>query len=221
MTKKLTDGDDGESPKERVGSVGLGTAVAVADPDLVGEEGFDILFGDESEEWPERATSKGLRASWFVTVFSALLLVAAGLWLGAYLQRGQSSSTSSLSSLFPSGTGASSGATGLRALAKAASKETTGAVTDIVGDTLYVTNSSGSLVAVKVSSSTTVDRNASTTLSGMKPGDTVTVQGTKEKNGSVEATSISDTAKGVTSSGIGGGSFPSGFGGGTSASSGG
>jgi hypothetical protein len=49
----------------------------------------------------------------------------------------------------------------------------------------------------------------------------VTVQGTKEKNGSVEATSISDTAKGVTSTGIGGGSFPSGFGGGTSASSGG
>ena len=55
----------------------------------------------------------------------------------------------------------------------------------------------------------------------VKPGDTVTVQGTKEKNGSVEATSISDTAKGVTSTGIGGGSFPSGFGGGTSASSGG
>jgi hypothetical protein len=217
MTKKLTDGDDGEFPKERVGSVGLGTAVAVADPNLAGGEGFDILFGDESEEWPERATSKGLRASWFVTVFSALLLVAAGLWLGAYLQRGQSSSTSSLSSLFPSGTGA----TGLSALAKAASKETTGTVTDIVGDTLYVTNSSGSLVAVKVSSSTTVDRNASTTLAGMKPGDTVTVQGTKEKNGSVEATSISDTAKGVTSTGIGGGSFPSGFGGGTSASSGG
>jgi hypothetical protein len=218
MTKKLTDGDDGESPKEREGSVGLGSAVAVVDPVLVGEEGFDILFGDESEEWPERATSKGLRASWFVTVFSALLLVAAGLWLGAYLQRGQSSSsTSSLSSLFPSGTGAPN----VSALAKAASKETTGTVTDIVGHTLYVTNSSGSLVAVKVSSSTTVDRNASTALTGMKPGDTVTVQGTKEKNGSVEATSISDTAKGVTSTGIGGGSFPSGFGGGTSASSGG
>ena len=209
MTKKLTDGADGESPKERAGSVGLSSTVAVVDRDPVGEEGFDILFGDESEEWPERSTSKGFRASWFVTVFSALLLVVTGLWIGAYLQRGQSSSsTSSLSSLFGSGSGATSATSGLSALAKAASKETTGTVTDIVGGTLYVTNSSGSLVAVKVSSSTTVDRNASTALSGLKPGDTVTVQGTKEKNGSVEATSISDTAKGVTSSGIGGGAFP-------------
>ena len=56
-------------------------------------EGFDILFGDETDEWPEQATSKGFRASWFITVFSALLLLMAGLWLGAYLQRGHSSTS--------------------------------------------------------------------------------------------------------------------------------
>ena len=177
--------------------------------DVGSGEGFDVLFGDETEEWPENATSKGFRASWFITVFSALLLLMAGLWLGAYLQRGRSStSTPSLSSLFGSGAGAPSGGTGLSSLAKAAAKSTTGTVTDIEGHTLYVTTSSGSLVAVKVSSSTTVDRNASTTLAGLKPGDTVTVQGTKEKNGTVEATSVSDTAKGVTSTGFGGGAFP-------------
>jgi hypothetical protein len=177
--------------------------------DNVNDEGFDILFGDESEEWPERAASKGYRAPWFVTVLSSLLLLVAGLWLGAYLQRGQSSSSSSsLSGLFAAGAGARSGATGFSGLAKAASKETTGTVTDIVGHTLYVTNSSGSLVAVKVSSSTTIDRNASTALAGLKPGDTVTVQGKKLKGGSVDATSISDTAKGVTSTGFGGGAFP-------------
>jgi hypothetical protein len=175
--------------------------------DVGNGEGFDILFGDETEEWPESSTSKGFRASWFVTVLSALLLLTAGLWLGAYLQRGHSSSaTSSLSSLFASG--APTGGIGLSSIAKAAAKETTGTVTDIEGHTLYVTSSGGSLVAVKVSSSTTVDRNASTTLAGLKPGDTVTVQGTKEKNGTVEATSISDTAKGVTSTGFGGGAFP-------------
>jgi hypothetical protein len=166
------------------------------------DSGFDVLFGDEVDDWPEHAASKGLRASWFVTVFSALLLLVVGVTLGAYLQRGQSSSsTSSL-------VGVTGGLSGLKGLSKAAAKQTTGTVTDIVGKTLYVTTSSGSLVAVKVSSSTTVDRNASTTLSGLKPGDSVTVQGTKEKNGSVEATSISDTAKGVTSSGFGGGAFP-------------
>lgn len=171
------------------------------------EDGFDILFGDESEEWPLHASSKGFRAPWFVTVLAGLLLVVAGLWLGAYLQRGQSASSSSspLSSLFGSGAGSPSG---LSAIAKAQAKMTSGTVTDIVGDILYVTNSSGSLVAVKVSSSTAIDRNAATTLAGLKPGDTVTVQGTKEKGGTVEATSISDTEKGVTSTGLGGGAFP-------------
>jgi len=176
----------------------------------VSEEGFDVLFGDEYEEWPPHASSKGFRAPWFVTVLSALLLVVAGLWLGAFLQRGQSSSSSnSLSSLLAAGSGSASGPSGLSAIAKAQAKETSGNVTDIVGNTLYVTTSSGSLVAVKVSSSTTVDRNASTTVAGLKPGDTVTVQGKKEKGGTVKATSISDTEKGVTSTGFGGGgAFP-------------
>jgi len=221
MSKEPTNGDSDEYPKEGEEGVGLGAAVIVADQNLAVDEDFDTLFGDESEEWPEHTTSKGVRASWFVTVLSALLLLVVGLWLGAYLQRGQSSASTSFTSPFGSGSGATSGASGLKALENAASKETTGTVTDIVGHTLYVTNSSGSLVAVRVSSSTTVDRNASTSLTGLKPGDTVTVKGTKEKNGTVEATSISDTAKGVTSNAIGGGSFPSGFSGGTSATPGG
>jgi hypothetical protein len=176
----------------------------------VSEEGFDVLFGDETEEWPQFASSKGFRAPWFVTVLSALLLVVAGLWLGAFLQRGQSSSSStSLGSLFPSGAGAAGGPSGFSAISKAQAKETSGTVTDIVGNTLYVTTSSGSLIAVKVSSSTTVDRDASTTIAVLKPGDTVTVQGKKGKGGTVKATSISDTEKGVTSTGLGGGgAFP-------------
>jgi len=176
--------------------------------DDVNDERFDILFGDESEEWPQHASSKGFRAPWFVTVLSALLLVVAGLWLGAFLQRGQSSSSAStsVSSLF--GSGAAGRTSGLSAIATAQAKQTSGTVTDIVGNTLYVTTSSGSLIAVKVSSSTTVDRNASTTIAGLKPGDTVTVQGKKEKGGTVKATSISDTEKGVTSTGLGGGAFP-------------
>jgi len=150
--------------------------------DVGSGEGFDVLFGDETEEWPENATSKGFRASWFITVFSALLLLMAGLWLGAYLQRGRSStSTPSLSSLFGAARAHRVGGTGLSSLAKAAAKETTGTVTDIEGHTLYVTSSSGSLVAVNVSTSTTVDRNASTTLAGLKPGDTVTVQGRRRR----------------------------------------
>ena len=193
-------------------------------------DGFEILFGDElfgdeSEVWTERSSSKAFRASWLVTTLSALLLMMGGIWLGAFLQRHQSSSAASapsaFSGLFAPGLRGATG-TGSNANTGASTNITSGTVTDIIGRTLYVTDSSGNLVAVKVGSSTTVDRNARSTLSALKPGDTVTVQGSTEKNGSVDATTISASAKGVTSSGFGGiGSFPGGIGGGSGASAGG
>jgi hypothetical protein len=72
-------------------------------------------------------------------------------------------------------------------------------VTDIIGSTLYVTTASGSLVAVTVGTNATVDRNAKSSLSALQPGDTVTVQGTKAKDGTVTASSVSATQSGVTS----------------------
>jgi hypothetical protein len=200
-----------------------GPDVSVMDRDSGDVDGFDVLFGDENEEWPERTSSKGFRAPWLVTVLMALLLVVSGLGIGALLQRQQPASTTSASALgglfgqnlagaTAAGSKASTGAS------TTSSQVTSGTVTDIIGTTLYVTNSSGALVAVKVSSATTIDRNAGSTLSSLKPGDTVTVQGPTAKNGSVSAASISATAKGVTSTGFGGGGGFAGRGGGTSAS---
>jgi hypothetical protein len=188
-------------------------------------DGFDVLFGGESEEWPERAQSKGYRAPWPVTVLMALLLLVGGLWLGAFLQRGHPSSTvtsaSSLAGRFAAGL-AATGSSASTGASSASSQVTSGTVTDIIGNTLYVTNSSGALVPVKMSSTTTIDRNAASSLSSLKPGDTVTVEGPTAKNGTVSATSVSATAKGVTSAGFGGGAFSGRFGGstGTSATSG-
>ena len=98
-----------------------------------------------------------------------------------------------------SGSGGSGGFPGLP------SNATSGTVTDIVGNTLYVTDSSGKLVAVTVTSNTTVNRNAKSSLSSLQPGDSVTVQGTKSKNGTVSASSVSATQAGVSSgfSGLG------------------
>ena len=85
------------------------------------------------------------------------------------------------------------------------SNATSGTVTDIIGNTLYVTDSSGKLVAVTVTSNTTVNRNAKSSLSSLQPGDSVTVQGTKSKNGTISASSVSATQAGVSSgfSGLG------------------
>jgi hypothetical protein len=80
-------------------------------------------------------------------------------------------------------------------------------VTEVKGSTLYVTNASGNLVVVTLTPATTVTRNAKSTVSALEPGDTVVVQGTKSSNGTVTATSLSDTAQGVTAGfgGFGGG----------------
>ena len=172
----------------------------------------DALFENEESEWPSRGPAKGFRVPWLMAVLLVLLVASISLWAGAYLQRHSSSSASATSPFgggspfgsggFPgsrsSGSGGSGGFPGLP------SNATSGTVTDIEGNTLYVTDSSGKLVAVTVTSNTTVNRNAKSTLSSLEPGDSVTVQGTKSKNGTVSASSVSATQAGVSSGGFGG-----------------
>lgn len=73
-------------------------------------------------------------------------------------------------------------------------------MTDIIGKTLYITSSSGSLVKVTLGPSAAVTRNATSSLADLKIGDTVIVEGVKTKSGAVTASSISATAAGVSSS---------------------
>jgi hypothetical protein len=185
-------------------------------------EAFDVLFGSEREEWPEQATKKGFRASWPIATLVALLLIVGGVAVGSYLQR-QHGTTSTAAAARPGGAafagfGGAASTAGAGATATTPSDVTSGTVTDIIGNTVYVTNSSGALVKVTVSSTTTVDRNAESTVTGLRPGDTVTIQGATAKNGTVAAASISATAKGVPTTGAGGAGFAGRFGaGGTGA----
>ena len=136
-----------------------------------------------------------------------LLIAGGGIWGGAALQRsqGSTSGSSSIASAFASrlAAGRGSGTSGARGFGGASSAAATGTVTEVKGSTLYVTNASGNLVEVTLTPSTTVTRNAKTTLSGLAPGDTVVVQGTTSKGGTVTAASVAATAQGVTS-GFGG-----------------
>jgi thiamine monophosphate kinase len=66
------------------------------------------------------------------------------------------------------------------------------------GKTLYILTSAGSLVKVTLGASTTITRNATTQADGLRPGDTVVVQGATGKSGDVTATSISATAPGAS-----------------------
>jgi hypothetical protein len=189
------------------------TAAVPAVAQSGGGGSFPFDTTSESEEWPNHGPARGIRLSWPIAALLVLLIAGGGIWGGAALQRNQKTGTGSLASAFASriasartggsrlgggGTGGTGGFGGLSSSAAA-----TGTVTEVTGSTLYVTNASGSLVEVKLSPSTTVTRNAKSVLSALQPGDTVVVQGTKQKNGMVTAASVTATAQGV-SSGFGG-----------------
>jgi hypothetical protein len=112
---------------------------------------------------------------------------------------------------FPGGAGSGGG-----------SAATTGTISVVDGDTLYILTADSALVKVTLGPSTTITRNAKTQAVGLRPGDTVVVQGATGTSGTVVASSVAATAPGVSSSGgsFGGGGFGSGSAGGTSTTQG-
>jgi hypothetical protein len=179
-------------------------------PPVAGEppDGDDA---EADEEWVVRA-SGGIRLGLPLAGLLAVLLVAAGFWGGALVEKnhGGSSSGSGAAGLAArfrtarGGTGGTSttgggGFSGFGGLGGGSSSATVGTISVVNGNTLYVLTSGGSLVKVTLSSSTTVTRNADSTAVGLRPGDTVVVQGAAGSNGNVAATSVSATAPGVSS----------------------
>jgi hypothetical protein len=202
-------------PTERVAAVGV--PLTASDGHVSSESGFDA--GTDADEWPSRGPSRGLRLRLPTAILLAVLIALGGIWGGAALQRDHGT-TASVSSSFPSflggapgipsflrgAAGASSGSTSGIPAAFGGGGAASGTVTVIRGDTVWVTTASGSLVKVLLSPSTTYTRDAESTQSALKPGDTVVVQGTKSKAGNVAATSVAATASGViASNGLGGG----------------
>jgi hypothetical protein len=85
--------------------------------------------------------------------------------------------------------GAGGGAGGFGAAA------TTGTVSYIQGTTLYVTTTSGSVVKVRVPKGVPVGRTVEAKASGIRPGESVVIQGSKAGNGTVQATSVTVSPK--------------------------
>jgi len=172
--------------------------------------------GNADEEWIPQ-TTRGIRLGVPIAALCALVLVAGGFWGGAELEKSHaggagSATLAGFASRLRSaigGTGAT-GASGFRGFAGAGAGATTGTISVVDGDTLYVETSSG-LVKVTLSKSTTITRNANAAADDLRPGDTVVVEGATGSGGAVSATSVSATAPGVTS-GFAGRGF-AGFGG--------
>jgi hypothetical protein len=182
---------------------------------------LDDDWDAEEEPLPKRPGRR------LVTPISATLagaLVAAlGFIGGVEVQKGQDDGGSGNGSNAPAlasaggagGTGAGGGrggfARGAGGPGGAQSNATIGSVANKKGSTLYVKDSDGNLVRVKTTTHSKINRTASTSPGAIHPGDTVIVQGTTAKDGTVTATQVNATAAGATG-GLGG--LLGGFGGG-------
>jgi len=174
-------------------------------------------YEDDPEEVPRRPRRKLF--SPVPVALLVILLVACGFFAGVEVEKSNSSSSSSsglaaglsaLRSRFGgTGTAARTGSTGTSGFPGAAgggfagggfagAGVTTGEVSYVSGDTLYVTSGENT-VKVKVPSGTTVSKTVSTSVKSVHPGDTVVVRGSQGKNGSVTASSLSISSSGGSS----------------------
>jgi hypothetical protein len=171
-----------------------------------------VAFDDPDSEWIVEDQRKDVRLRIPTAVLVVLLIAACGFWGGAALQKHHSKSTTvgataSARAAFASGatgrTGfAGAGATnpagaGAATGAGATGAATSGLVTDVQGSTVYVTDQTGALIKVAVGATTTITRTSNSTDGGLQTGDTVVVRGAKAADGTVTATAIVATAKGV------------------------
>ena len=106
--------------------------------------------------------------------------------------------------------------------AGAGGNSTFGTVSSISGNSLFVTDTSGNTVKVTLSGATKVTKNVNVGKKAVRPGDLVVVSGAKGSNGTLSATTVSDTGASPAAGaggGSGGGSGSSGSGSGGSGSS--
>jgi hypothetical protein len=143
---------------------------------------------------------------------AAAATCAAGFYTGVRVEKSQV--TNSTSSATTAATGAATartgaggfpGAGGFGAAGGAGGDASAGTIASVDGTTIYLTESSGNTIKVKLASTTKLTKSQSVSKSSLDPGDTVVIQGVKGANGTVTATSISDsgvrTTGGSTSAG--------------------
>lgn len=180
--------------------------------------------------------------------FGALITCAIGFYAGVRIEKGQlagSSTTSSAAAggaargLGAAGAGAggafgsaqsgagraggfagAAGAAGGAAAGGAGGGASFGTVASVSGETIYVTETSGNTVKVRLSSATKVSKTQPVSRSAIRPGDTIIVQGVTGSGGTVSAASVTDSGTrpaGGARLGFGGGGGTGKSGGGNSA----
>ncbi len=176
---------------------------------------FDPLDDEEfPDEMPARPRRRWLTPWSAVTL--ALLVGAIGFYVGIRVQKAEAGGGSSTASAiadrsgFAGLSGASASARSRFAAAAAgggfpgaggaSGNSVSGSVSSRDGNTLYVTESGGNIVKVKLSAATTVTKSESVGKGKISPGDEVTVSGQKGAGKGASVTAVSVTDSGASSS---------------------
>jgi hypothetical protein len=139
----------------------------------------------------------------------AVLIAATGFLGGVLVQKGSEGSSSAglpagLPSFLSEGGGAGSGSEGSGGLpagfpGSSSGAAVSGTVSSVNGHTIYVKDSGGATVAVRVEDGSKVSRDSNVGVKKIRPGDSVVVQGAKHGS-TVKASSIAATESGVETS---------------------
>jgi hypothetical protein len=143
---------------------------------------------------------------------AALLTCAAGFYAGVSIEKSQlNSAPTTATAGLPAGAAAGGGAQGAAGTGSGAARAgffggaargggnaSVGTVSSVDGNTVYLTDSSGNTVKVTLSSATKITKSETVSATSVRPGDAVVIQGLKSTNGTIAATSVSDSGAGAT-----------------------
>lgn len=139
----------------------------------------------------------------------AVAIAAGGFIAGVEVQKGQQTTASASAGAGGApafaqrggGSGGGGGFPGGGALQGGPRGLTAGTVANKKGKLLYVTDSSGNTVRIRTTSNSKITRSSEASVKGIHPGDTLIVQGSTSKDGTVTATRITATSKSASGSG--------------------
>ncbi len=171
-----------------------------------------IPYDSPTQDWnapeQEAPTKPGRRRRQFFNRKSAALAAAitcaAGFYAGVSVEKGQLSTaaTTTTASAASNATGAGPRA-GFGGAARGGGNASIGTVSSVNGKTIYLTDTSGNTVKVTLSSATKITKSESVSKASVRPGDTVVIQGLKASNGTLTATSVSDSGASAARSAAG------------------
>jgi Domain of unknown function (DUF5666) len=167
-----------------------------------------IPYQRQTQDWntPDQeqlATPGRPRRRWFnrkSAALAAAITCAAGFYAGISIEKGQlaTAATPTTAAASTSGARTASGARpGFLGGARGGGNASIGTVSSINGKTIYLTDTAGNTVKVTLSSATKITKSESVSRASIRPGDTVVIQGAKGSNGTLTATSVSDSGAGA------------------------